>query len=155
MKSDDILRSGGGFAVLGILVILSGCSYHDCGFTYHVVGRALDADELPLPQRPIIADLRPFTAWDERVAFRTDDEGHFSLRFGTGLAWGYMKLFGLIPLGSTKGPVPPRLENLYVAVQVPSGTWRYTELELTKEQQQKAAPAERWIDVGAMRISDR
>jgi hypothetical protein len=154
MKSDDILRSGGGFAVLGILMILSGCSYYDCAFTYHVVGRVLDADGLPFLQRPIVADLRPFTA-QQRVAFRTDDEGYFALRFRTGIAWGYMKLFDLIPLGSTRGPVPPRLENLYVAVQVPSGRWRYTELELTREQQQKAAPAERWIDVGTIGVSDR
>jgi hypothetical protein len=166
MKSDYLPRSGDGFAILGILVILSGCSYHDGFFTYHVDGRVLDANEAPFPQRPIVADvdrrsimapLGPLAATgpDERVAPRTDDEGCFSLRFRTGLTWGYMKLFGLIPLGSMKAPVPRRLENLCVAVQVPSGTWRYTDLKLTKEQQHKAASGERWIDVGTIGISDR
>lgn len=165
-KNHTLRRPDWPCALLVVLAFLSGCSFHDGGFTYHIGGRVLEANEAPLPQRPLVAglrhrsimaDLRPFavTAPDERVAFRTNDEGYFSLRFGTGITWGYMKLFGLIPLGSTKPPVPPRLENLYVAVQVLSGTWRYTDLELTKEQQRKAARGERWIDVGTIRISDR
>ena len=165
-KNHTLRRPDRPFALLVVLAFLSGCSYHDGGFTYHVDGRVLDANESPFPQRPIVADvdrrssmapLGPLAATgpDERVAFRTDDEGCFSLRFGTGLTWGYMKLFNLIPLGSTKGPVPPRAESLHLAIQVPSGTWRFTELALTKEQQHQAAHAERWIDVGTVRISAR
>ncbi len=143
-------------ALLVVLAILAGCSYNDGIFVYHVDGRVMDADRSPLPQRPIVASLQPFTvnAEVERASFRTDDEGHFSLEFGTGLAWGYMELFGLIPLGSTKGPVPPCLENLYIAVQGPSGIWQCTELELTKERQRKAAPTERWISAGDIRMPD-
>ncbi len=165
-KNHTLKRPDWPFALLVVLASLSGCTYHDGVFHYHVDGRIVDADGSPLPQRPIVADvdrrsimapLGPVAAIgpDERVAFRTDDEGCFSLRFRTGLTWGYMKLFGLIPLGSTKAPVPRRLKNLCVAVQVPSGTWRYTDLGLTKEQQHKAARGERWIDVGTIRISER
>lgn len=66
-----------------------------------------------------------------------------------------MKLFNLIPLGSTKGPVPPPLENLYLAVEVSPGVWQYTWLELTNEQQPRTAPAERWIGLGDIQMPER
>jgi len=103
------------FALLAVLAFLSGCAFYEGGFAYHVDGRIVDGDGAPLPQRPAMADLRLSATWDERVTFRTDDDGYFALRFMTGLTWGYMKLFNLIPLGSTKGPVPPRAESLHLA----------------------------------------
>jgi len=140
-----------------VLFILSGCSYSDGGFFYHVDGRAIDPGGSPLSQRAIMAYFESFkvNTESERGAVRTGDDGSFSVRFGTGLAWGCTRLFGLVPFGPTNGPKPPRLESLYFAVQEPAGTWQYVEVGLTREQQSKAAPAERWIKVGDVRVLSR
>lgn len=159
MKDHRTHMQSGCRLTLGIiLALLSGCAYYDGGFVYHVEGRAIDAHESPLPRCRVGVRLRPFTATsseDERAFSRTDDEGRFSRECTTRLSWGYMKLFNLIPLGSTKGPAPPPLKNLYLAVEVSPGRWQYAGLELTKEQQPKAAHAERWISLGDIRMPER
>lgn len=153
--SHALMRSGCRFTSLIIVAFLSGCICNDGGFVCHVDGRVMDTNESPLSQRSVAAYMRPFpaTVEDECDSLRTDDEGRLLVNFRTGLTWGYTELFGLIPLGSTKGPAPPRLETLYPAVRSPPGTWQYAALRLTKEQQRKAAPAERWISLGDIRMS--
>ena len=142
---------------------LSGCGCTDGGFRYHLSGKLVDdATDQPV-------DCVRFTATglmpDDRVGRwlnysgsnvptsqweKTDAQGKFIIRLESGIAWGdCVGPFGLGPL--YRPPRPPALDRVLFAVD---GAHDWTTLRPTAEQQKRMKPAERWIDLGTIRVKE-
>jgi hypothetical protein len=144
---------------------LAGCIMVDCGTVRHIDGRLVDADQRPingwvgatLDQRnpeetyDAITDRErwgdPDKSWLGLT--HTDEDGHFDLRCGSGINWGYTLLFGFIPLGSTRPPDVAVVDHLFLHIHDDRG-WRSTRVALTPEQQARAEPGKRWVGLGTV-----
>jgi len=140
------------------IVLQNGCTYCDGGFAYHVHGTLMDAStRQPLADAKVAVHYQLFEPNEDSPHWpglsQTDSVGSFHKSFMTGLTWGYQELFGVIPLGNTKGPIPPELKTVILAVKRENGRWHVHEIPITPAQQKRAAPVERWIELGTISIS--
>jgi hypothetical protein len=141
------------------VLVSSNCIITDCGFRYHAAGKLVDArtgqPEVGVKLALGVPPLEPSGESPNWPGFLyTDSAGRFEHDFGTGITWGYWAFLGVIPIGSRKGPIPPELKELSLAFQTAGGDWRKQTIVLTSDQQQRVAPAERWIDLGTVTPAD-
>ena len=147
--------------VLGLLGVfsLSGCAYVDCGFEYHVHGTLIDSStKEPMPYVKMDFSDNSFDVTKEDPNWPgfsyTDGAGNFKDTFSTGITWGFQLLFGFIPIGSTKGPLPPEIQHVVLYVEKSHGSWYVQQIPVAAAQQKRVAPAERWIELGTISISE-
>lgn len=84
-----------------------------------------------------------------RLDWRDDEAGRFSMRF-QGDAWGYA-LPTFLPVDPPEPPVPDKLNKIVLYIHDPQG-WRIAEVPVTDDQQARAQPGVRWIDIGTVKI---
>jgi len=139
--------------LLGVAALSSGgCAMVDCGTTRHIEGVLVDAKGDPLNgwvgASEVEKDPKQWGEPEESWGLtHTRKSGEFRLQRASGINWGYALLLGFIPLGSTRPPEVPILDEVYLHVHDASG-WRSVRLALSPDQQTRAKPGERWIDLG-------
>ena len=139
-----------------VTLVTSGCVMVDCSFSYHVRGRLVDsATGSPVTGAKLAVEDRGFAVEQESPDWpgftRTGSDGTFADEFGTGLSWGYTICLGFVVRGSRTGPLPPKLDSVFVAVQNPeTGGWLKQTIPVPPAEQDSAAPAERWLDLGTV-----
>jgi hypothetical protein len=127
-------------------------------YTYHAGGKLVDASS----GQPM-AGARVYLSFDGRDAgdpswlrdrsAPADKGGNFDVRQETGTAWRQVYVLGLVPvLGFGQAPLPPRLEHVLLFIEI-DGQWKGLRVNLQPSQQTQEAPAERWLELGAIRIS--
>lgn len=146
-------------AALLAVFLQSGCAYVDCGFKYNVHGTVIDSStQEPIVNVKMAVENQLFDVNKENLNWPgfsyTDDTGSFHDTFGTGITWGYQLLFGFIPIGSTKGPLPPKLQHVVLYVEKSDGSWYVQQIRIAETQQKRVAPAERWIELGTISITE-
>lgn len=124
---------------------LAGCGVADGGFTYRVFGRLTDlATSAPLPHHRLRVQCDTIseraTAW-----LATDSAGVFEVELRTGLRWGGM----VIPFVAPRAPEPPQLTALQLQVEG-QGDWQA--VPISPEQEARARPGERWVDLGTVTV---
>ena len=83
---------------------------------------------------------------------RTDGSTSARMREQVGdTTWGYTLLFGFIPLGSTTPPEVPVLDHIFLHAHDQSG-WRTICAPLSREQQTRRKPGERWVHLGEITV---
>jgi hypothetical protein len=130
----------------------------DGGFTYHARGVLIEDESAhPIANVKLSLSLRDWDydinlRWRDEYAVATDSSGWFEQQCNTGLSWSQTLLFGFIPLARCgQVPTPPPLKEIFIMVR-DDEQWRYLRWPLSPDQQSRTGPAERWIDVGTVRI---
>lgn len=153
--------------LIALLIICSGCNYfsvfYDGCFIYHIRGVAIsDTTGKPAADVNIIFQLYDSKYLEPNEVdyfwyhnfYRTDVNGVFSGGYNTGLSWGYTKLFDIIPLGSTTPPFPPKLKSIFIGLKPPGLDGYIQEVNVTPDMQKRAKSAERWIELGTIKIRE-
>ena len=146
--------------VLGLLLLvaliyfLAPTALCTCGYEYHFVGTIIDAETAEPVARARVA------VWEEYFDPRDDPDdwpsfsvtnsmGSFEGVFSGKYSWGYTR-HAFSPFPPPRGPLPRKLDEVFVVVQLPEGEWYATTNAMTDAQQTKAAPAKRWLDLGTI-----
>jgi len=151
--------------VAAMALSATGCVNVSCGTVRHVEGTLVDVAGKPIDAWVGVsneqADLdRRYGDFSIRLQIGKPDEtwcglthtrqdGHFVLKDGGDIIWGYTLLFGFIPLGNPCPPRVPVVDHIFIHTRNDEG-WRSTRVPLTAEQQKRHKPGQRWVDLSTV-----
>ena len=127
-------------------------------FIYHAQGRLVDASSgLPMVGARVYLSFDGKDAgspsWLQDRSAVVDKDGNFDARQESGPAWNQIHFLGMVPLlRFGQAPIPPRLEHVFLFIQIDE-QWKGLRVDLKPSQQTKEAPGERWLDIGTHRVS--
>jgi hypothetical protein len=126
-------------------------------FVYHARGKLVDASSgQPLAGARVYLSFAGRDAanpsWLRDRSVAADKDGNFDARQETGTAWAQAYFLSVIAM--SQAPLPPRLERVVLFIEI-DGQWKVLRVNLQPSQQTREAPAERWLELGAIPVSPK